>query len=53
VTNARELAQLTETLKQKVQAKYQRIQRYGKGKTSKIRIRCLKKILKIFTETWA
>ena len=30
VTNAREVAQLTETLKQKVQAKVQRIRRYGK-----------------------
>jgi len=31
VTNAREVAQLTETLKQKVQAKAQRIRRYKKG----------------------
>ena len=30
VTNAREVAQLTETLKQKVQAKAQRIRRYEK-----------------------
>ena len=33
MTNAREVAQLTETLKQKVQAKAQRIRRYEKGET--------------------
>jgi len=33
VTNATEVAQLTETLKQKVQAKAQRIKRYGKRET--------------------
>ena len=33
VTNAREFAQLTETLKQKVQAKAQRIRRYEKRET--------------------
>jgi len=33
VTNAREVAQLTETLKQKVQAKAQRIRRYEKRET--------------------
>jgi len=33
VTNAREVAQLTETLKQKVQAKAQRIRRYEKSET--------------------
>jgi ribosome-binding protein aMBF1 (putative translation factor) len=33
VTNAREVGQLTETLKQKVQAKAQRIRRYENGKT--------------------
>ena len=33
VTNAREVAHLTETLKQKVQAKAQRIRRYEKGET--------------------
>jgi len=38
---------LTETWKQKVQAKAQRIRRYGKGKPSIVRIRCLKKALKI------
>jgi hypothetical protein len=53
VTNAREVGQLTETLKQKAQAKAQRIRRYEKGKPSIVRIRCLKKILKNFTETQA
>jgi len=53
VTNAREVGQLTETLKQKVQAKAQIIRRYEKGKSSIVRIRCLKKIIKNFTETWA
>jgi hypothetical protein len=43
VTNAREVAQLTETLKQKVQAKAQRIRRYEKGKPSIVRIKCLKR----------
>jgi len=33
VTNAREVAQLTETLKQKVQTKAQRIRRYEKWET--------------------
>jgi hypothetical protein len=33
MTNAREFAQLTETLKQKVQAKTQRIRRYEKKET--------------------
>jgi len=33
VTNAREVGQLTETLKQKVQAKAQRIRRYEKRET--------------------
>jgi hypothetical protein len=50
VTNAREVGQLTETLKKKVQAKAQRIRRYEKGKLGIERIRCLKKILKKFTE---
>ena len=33
MTNAREVAQLTDTLKQKVQAKVQRIRRYEKRET--------------------
>jgi len=41
VTNAREVAQFTETLKQKVQTKVQRIRRYEKSKPSVFRIRCL------------
>ena len=52
VTNAREVAQLTETLKQKVQAKAKRIRRYEKREPSTARIRCSKKILKKFIETW-
>jgi len=51
VTNAREVAKLTETLKQKVQAKAQRFRRYEKRETSIVRMRCLKKTLKNFTET--
>ena len=47
VTNTREVAQLTETLKQKVETKAQRTRRYEKGKPSIVRIRCLKKTLKI------
>jgi len=47
VSNAREVEQLTETLKQKVQAKAQRIRRCEKGKSSIVRIRSLKKTLKI------
>ena len=52
MTNAREVAQLTETMKQKVQAKAQRNRRYKKGKPRMVGIRCLKKTLKDFTETW-
>ena len=47
MTNGREVAQLTETLKQKVQAKAKRIRRYEKRETQLLRIRCLKKTLKI------
>jgi hypothetical protein len=53
VTNAREVAQLTETLKQKVQAKAQKLEGMKKGKPSIVRIRCLKKTPKDFIETWA
>jgi len=52
VTNAREVGQLTETLKQKVQAKAQKLEGMKKWKLSVVRIRCLKKILKNFTEAW-
>jgi hypothetical protein len=48
VTNAREVAQLTETLKQKVQTKAKRIRRYEKRKPSIVRIRCLKKTKKFY-----
>jgi len=53
VTKAREFAQLIETLKQKLQAKAQELEGMKKGKPSIVRIRCLKKTLKNFTETWA
>ena len=53
VTNAREVAQLTETLKQKVQEKPKELEDKKKGKPSIVRIKCLKKTLKNFTETWA
>ena len=46
VTNAREVAQLTETLKQKVQANAQRIRRYEKRETQYSQKRCLKKTIK-------
>jgi len=52
VTNAGEFAQLTETLKQKVQAKAQKSRRYEKREPNIVRIRCLNKTLKHFTETW-
>jgi len=53
VINAREFVQLTETMKQKVQTKAQRIRRYKKkGKPSISRIRCSKKTPKDFTEAW-
>ena len=42
VTNAREVAQLTETLKQKVQAKAQRIRRYEKRETHYIQNKMFK-----------
>jgi hypothetical protein len=49
VTNAREVAQLTETLKQN----HKDLEGMKKGKPSIVRIRCLKKTPKDFTETWA
>jgi len=52
VTNAREVAQLTETMKQKMQAKAQELDGMKKGKPSTVRIRCSKKTLKNFIETW-
>ena len=49
MTNAREFAHLTETLKQKVQAKAQRIRRYEKKETQGSQ----NKMFKEDTETWA
>jgi ABC-type polar amino acid transport system ATPase subunit len=51
VTNVRELAQVTETLKQKLKAKPQELEGMQKGKSSIARVKCLKKIIKNFTET--
>jgi len=48
VTNAREVAQLTETLKQKVQAKAQRIRRYEKRETLYSQNKMLKEDTKKF-----
>jgi len=48
VTNAKEVAQLTETLKQKVQAKAQRIRRYEKGETQYSQNKMFKGDAKIF-----
>ena len=54
MTNAREVAQLTETLKQKVQAKAQRIRRYKKRETQYRQNKMFKEdTKKNFTETWA
>jgi len=53
VSNVREFAQLTETLKQKVKQKPKQLEGMKKGKPNLVRIRCLKKTLKDFTETWA
>jgi ribosome-binding protein aMBF1 (putative translation factor) len=53
VTNAREVAQLTETLKQKLQAKAQRIRRYEKRETQYSQNKMFKETLKHFTENWA
>jgi hypothetical protein len=48
VTNTREVAQLTETLKQKVQAKAQRIRRYEKRETQYSQNKMFKEDTKIF-----
>ena len=52
VTNAMEVAQLTETLKQKVQAKAQRIRGYEKRGTQYSQNKMLKEDTKNFIETW-
>jgi len=48
VTNAKEVAQLTETLKQKLQAKAQRIRRYEKRETHYSQNKMFKEDTKIF-----
>ena len=51
VTDAREVGQLTETLKQKVQAKAQRIRRYEKRETQYSQNKMFKEDTKKFAET--
>jgi len=53
VTNAREVAQLTGTLKHKVQAKAQRIRKYEKREIQHIQNKMFKEDTNNFTETWA
>ena len=53
MTNAREVAHLTETLKQKVQAKPQRIRKYEKRGTQYSQNKMFKADTKKFTETLA
>jgi len=48
VTNVRKVAQLTEILKHKLQAKVQRIRRYKKRETQYIQNKCSKKTPKIY-----
>jgi hypothetical protein len=52
VTNTRELAQLTETLKQQVQAKPHRIRRNEKSEKQYYHNKMFKKNTKNFRETW-
>jgi hypothetical protein len=52
VTNAIEIAQLIQELKQKVQAKAQRITRFEKIKTSTSKIKCSRKTQDNFTNIW-
>ena len=52
VINTREVAQLTETLKQKVQAKAQRIRRYEKRETQYSQNKMFKEDTKNFAEPW-
>jgi hypothetical protein len=51
VTNAREVGQLTETLKQKVQAKAQRIRSYENRKPQYSQNKMFKEDSKTYTET--
>jgi hypothetical protein len=53
VTDAREFAQLTETLQQKMQANAQRFRRYEKRETQYSRNKMFKEDTKNFTETCA
>ena len=52
VTNSKEFAQLTETLKQKVQAKAQRIRRYKKRETQCSQNQMFKEDTKKILESW-
>ena len=52
VTNAREVAQLKETLKQKVHAKAQKIRKYEKMETQYSQNKMFKEDTKNFIETW-
>ena len=53
VTNAREVGQLTEALKHKLQAKAQRIGRYEKRENQYSQNKMFKEDTKKFTETYA
>ena len=53
MTNAREVAQLTEQLKQKVQAKAQRSRKYEKRKTQYGQNKMFKEDTKKYYKTWA
>ena len=53
MTNAREVVQLTEISKRKVQAKAQRIRRYEKRETQYLQNKMFKEDTKKFTEIWA
>ena len=52
VTNATEVAQLAEILKQKVQAKAQRIRRYEKRETQRIQNKMFKEDTKKFSKSF-
>jgi hypothetical protein len=53
VTNARDFAQLTETLKHMMEEKAQNIGRYEKWKIQYSQNKVIKKETKSFTETWS
>jgi len=52
VTNAREVAQFTEILKQKVQVKAQKIRRYEKRENQCSQNKMFQEVTKNFTENW-